>query len=274
MKLKYKKIILLTTMSTMGIGLLTLSITHDQTDAEESKGTNATTLSAMAQETDSEDNAATTFSSDLKSDLTADPSPTLSPTPTPLPVYDIEKDKYPKIDQLIQDYYTAKNNRDVEALKLLLSDPTKADTQEELQDKTEFIDDYRNIKTYTKKGFQEGTYIVYAYSEIKFTGINTPAPGLAKFYIITDKENKVKIFSGEMDEETQNYYDLRNSDEDVIALIKMTDEKSDKAIEKDEDLLNFWKNIDEVAGNGTSNDPDGDGDAVADSVTTAEGDSN
>jgi hypothetical protein len=159
----------------------------------------------------------------------------------------------------MQDYYTAKNNRDLKTLKTLLSDPSQADSQEDLQKKTEYIEEYRNIKTYTKKGFKEGTYIVYVYHEIKFTSINTPAPGLAQFYIITDADNKLKIFSGTKDPETQAYYDQRNEDEDVAALIEMTNEKGKKAIKEDEDLLNFWKSIDEMANSSGTDAAEGDG---------------
>lgn len=264
MKLKYKKIILLTTMSTMGIGLLTLSVSHDKSDAKESLSPNAKTQ--IMAETDTTDEDVTALSAQLSADITAVPTliatPIPSPTPTPLPVYDIEEaGTYPKIDKLVKEYYTAKKNSDVDSLKGLLSDPSQADSQEELQKKTEYIEDYSNIKTYTKKGFKDGTYIVYAYHEIKFTGINTPAPGLAKFYILTDSDNKLKIFSGEMDEETKAYYDERNSDEDVVNLIEMTDKAGKDAIKKDEDLKNFWKSIDEMANNSSDQ-------------TTGEGDSN
>ncbi len=268
MKLKYKKIILLTTMSTMGIGLLTLSLSQDKTGAEENINNKIAVQTVMSEETvvESETTAAadTAGATTLMIEPTSPPTPTLEPTPIELPVYDIQEDGYPKINNLIQDYYAAKNNRDVEALKVLLSDPTKADTQEQLQQKTEYIDDYRNIEIFVKKSYLDGSYIVYAYHEIKFTSINTPAPGLAKFYVITDQNGDVKIFSGELDAETQAYYNERNSDEDVIALIEMTDKKSDEAIESDEDLLNFWKNIDEMASDSATDTTD----------ETAEGDTN
>ena len=50
-----------------------------------------------------------------------------------------------------------------------------------------------------------------------------------------------------MDEQTKKYYDDRNNDEDVKAIIDMTNTKSDAAIKKDKDLKNFWKNIDKLA---------------------------
>ena len=256
MKLKYKKIILLTTMSTMGIGLLTLSLTHDKSEAMENLNPKVSMNSVYAKETGVVDNNDT--NAQVEATITNEPLvtvvPTEVPTPTPLPVYEIEKEGYPKINKLIEDFYTAKNNRDIEALKALMTDPSQTDSQEDLQKKTEYIDDYRNVKVYVKKGYQEGTYIVYAYSEIKFTSINTPAPGLAKFYVITTDDKSLKIFSGDMDKETQAYYDQRDTDKDVVKLIDMTDKKGDEAIKSDEDLLNFWNNMDAASGDTAAKD--------------------
>lgn len=258
MKLKYKKIILLTTMSTMGIGILTLSVSQDRPKAEEK--TAETMLSAeLLPEEKMADNRLLAAADEALSTPSAALTPTEAPTPTPNPVYSIEETgTYPDIDALFDSYYTAKNNRDIDTLKGILSDPNKVESEEQLQTKTEYIEDYRKIKTYTKKSMKEGEFIVYVYHEIKFTSINTPAPGLAKFYVITGEDNKLKIFSGDMDTETKAYYDERNNDEDVIALIEMTDEKSKKAVEKDEDLKNFWESIDAMTGNNNSQNAEGD----------------
>ncbi|HWT73545.1 MAG TPA: hypothetical protein VN258_02330 [Mobilitalea sp.] len=250
MKLKYKKIILLTTMSTMGIGLLTLSLSHDKSDAKESLSPKAAVNSIATDETAVEEGIADTqMAATVTIQPSVSPTPTAVPTPTPLPVYSIEENGYPKITKLVKEYYTAKNSRDVKALKALLSDPTKADTQEELQQKTEYIDEYRNIKVYVKKGFEKGTYIVYAYHEIKFTGINTTAPSLSKFYVTTASDDTLKIFSGEMDEQTKAYYDERSNDKDVVAIMDMTNQKSKDAMKKDEDLKNFWDSVAKMANN-------------------------
>ena len=154
-------------------------------------------------------------------------------------------------------FYKAKNNCDIDSIKKLLSDSTKVESKEDIQKKTQCIESYDKITTYTKKGYAEGTYIVYVYHEIKFTGINTSAPGLSKFYVITDQSNKLKIFSGKMDKTVQTYFDSRNNDNDVKAIIDMTNELSDKAVKKDKDLQSFWKNIDKLANKaaGTSDIP-------------------
>ncbi|MFT4143110.1 MAG: hypothetical protein QM644_01545 [Mobilitalea sp.] len=247
MKLKYKKIILLTTMSTMGIGLLTISLSHDKTAAEDNSGAAATMKAEVFDEESVGDDENVQVLGVADATSIAITTPTLAPTPTPLPVYPIEEEGYPKIEQLVKDYYTAKNNRDVEALKAISSDPSTVETQEDLQQKTEYIENYLDVKAYVQKGFKEGTYIVYAYHEIKFTGINTTAPGLSKFFVITDENNELKFFSGTMDEETQTYYNERSNDEDVVALMNLTNEKSQEAMDKDEDLKNFWTSVAEMA---------------------------
>ena len=250
MKLKYKKAILLTTMSTIGIAMLALSFHRDKPKAEVETGLQTILQTQISEDGSTGKESQTLFKATQEPTITptAALSPTVPPTPTEIPVYPIEQaGTYPEIDELFKNYYDAKTKQDVKTLKNILSDPSKAETEKELLSKTEYIEDYRKIKTYTKKGPKEGTYIVYVYHEIKFTSINTAAPGLAKFYVVTDENNKLKIFSGDLDAETKAYYDARNKDEDVAALIAMTEEKSDKAKAKDEDLQNFWKSIDEMS---------------------------
>jgi len=244
MKLKYKKMILLTTMSTMGIGILTLSVSNDKTNAKESMNSQV----VAEEENRLADSGVEAVASLLSVSVTPEPTkvPTMAPTPTPLPVYDIEPEgTYPEIDNLIKEFYDAKIKRDVDALNALLSDPSNGYTKEVLNSKMEYIAEYRNIKTYVKKGFKEGTYIVYVYHEIKFTSIDTPAPSLVGMYVVTGADGKPKVFSGQMDDETKAYYDERANDEDVIALIEMTNEKSEKALSDDEYLNYFWNSIKE-----------------------------
>lgn len=245
MKLKYKKMILLTAMSTMGIGVLTLSVSSDKTNAKESMNSQVVAESDnVTEDSVSEVNIASAFNVAVANEPTATPSP--SPTPTPLPVYPMEPGtNYPEIDNLINKYYTAKIKRDADAINALLTDPSNGFTKEDLNAKTEYISDYRNIKTYVKKSYKQGTYIVYVYHEIKFANIDTPAPGLAVLYVVTDEDGNLKIFSGKMDEETYEYYKERANDEDVIALVEMTNKNSEKAISDDEYLSFFWNSIKE-----------------------------
>jgi hypothetical protein len=257
MKLKYKKIILLTTMSTMGIGLLTLSISQENPRAEESLNQGITQESDVM-DTDASDLTDSAFA--LKEpDVTLEPSVTLTPTPTPsptptptpvpLPIYDFEEETPPEIVAFFKDYYVAKSSRDIDKLKAMSSDPSLAMTEDELKKGVAdlHIEDYRNIKCYAKKGYEEGSYIVYIYHEIKFTSILTTAPGLARDYLVTDSEGNLKSFCGEMDPVLREYYDERLEDDDVQDLIKYTEEKKKEAKKKDEALATYWEYLDNVA---------------------------
>lgn len=254
LKLKYKKVILLTTMSTMGIGLLTLSISKDHPEAKGNTKLEAS-MEASAMGTDNADiSMFATSVEDIAEEAIATVAPTQAPTPiptpTPLPVYPLEENN--AIDALFEDYYVAKSASDVDKLKSLYSDSNVAESLEQLQSKVLHIEQYDNIKSYSKKGIEEGSYITYVYHEIKFNSINTLAPGLAKFYLITDDQGQLKIFSSEMDPETKEYFDARNMDEDVQNLIQMTNQKSEEAKSKDEDLKIFWESLDNLASNETS----------------------
>ncbi len=251
MKLKYKKIILLTSLSTMGIGLLTLSISQDKSKLDEQiSATSGIVADAQVSE-DGDDLLAVSAiedTSDNTEDIEVTPVPTLSPTPiptpTPIPVYPLEERE--GLDAFIEVFFNAKATSDVDKLKSIYFDPSKVESREQLQKLVQYIEDYRNVKTYSKKSFEEGAYIVYAYHEIKFSSINTLAPGLSMFYVITDENGNFKIVS-DMEPEVEEYFNARNQDEDALELINNTNAKAEEAKAKDEDLMIFWNGLDELA---------------------------
>ena len=265
MKLKYKKMILLTTMSTMGIGMLTLSINHDQPKAQESsKMEEVSTLMNGAEDAGEFAVMEANLVAQDEPIVTPMPTeaPTPSPTPTPFPVSDLEE--LEQMDALFVEYYNAKAGRDIGRIASLCSDSTKSESLGELEKKVKYIEEYKNIKSYSKKSYEPGAYIVYVYYDIKFARINTLAPSLSKFYVVTDEEGNFRIYSEQMNQELKEYFDARNGDEDVLELIVMTDDKADKAKEKDEDLMIFWTGLDELS---QMNSEEGSNQAQGDAAT-------
>jgi hypothetical protein len=248
MNLKYKKAILLILLSTSGIGMLTVSIAPNSKLKDDSKAAATDVVSlSVAGNTEASSGAA------LSDDLSITPTQVLTPTPTlaptPLPVYDLEDKENPEIETLIKNYYDAKISCDLDKMKELMSNPDNVPTKKQMKKDIMYIEEYKNIKCYTKKSFEEGTYIVYIYYEIKFLNIKTPAPAVKKFFLITDDTGKIKIFSDKMDEETEEYYTLRDEDTDVQKLIDKTNNKSDKAKKKDEYLKIFWEQLEKSHNN-------------------------
>jgi hypothetical protein len=304
MKLKYKKAFLFTIICTMGIGLLTLSVsqvkpslkvsvnTNDANSKErfliDSNKSNSNKLNSI----ESKSSKSNSIESDsnyiessnlVRNNLISYKSnsqfnnisveakltmprliqipihyplfdmalytalghrPTFETKSSQPPVYELQEGGYPEIDAFIQEYYTAKINCDIDKLKSMSTNPTAVITKEHLQILIEGIEDYKNIKCYIKKSMIEGTYIVYAFQEIKFIGIDTPAPALSSFYLVTDDQGNLKIYDNEMDEELRTYYTERKQDSDVKKLIEMTNDMGDEAKAKDEDLFYFWDVVD------------------------------
>lgn len=236
MKLQYKKVILFILISTMGIGVVTLSVTpnhHSNNNSVVSASEDITPTVAVSQTPVT-----------LSPIITVSPAiPTLIPSPTPLPIYPLEEKGYPDITKLFTQYYKAKLNGDLEVFKECLSNPDKAPTQKQLKADAQFKEEYKNIKCYVKKGYQQGTYIVFVYYELKFVNIKTSAPAVTQFYVITDKDGKLKIYSDDLDKEIGEYYNARKQDEDVQTLSENTENKFAKAIRKDADLKTFYDNL-------------------------------
>ena len=153
--------------------------------------------------------------------LTPSTIPTSTPTPSPTaaPVYELEKGDNPKINSLFNDYYVAINGCDLNQLSRLVTDTESMKPIKVMEKETIFIDDIRNIVCY-----------------IKYMNIKNTYPKLDKFYLITDDNGELKIFTSKMDEYLKTYYDERDQDEEVTEIKESIAAKQEEVLEKDSDL--------------------------------------
>lgn len=156
-------------------------------------------------------------------------------------------DAYPEVNNLMKTYFNAKLNCDLETLLKIVSD-TETISEEKLQKENEYIEDYQNIKCYTKNGILEGTYIVYVYFEYKFYNIDTTAPAMIRMYVCTNEAGDVYIYNETVDGEIASYMEEINNSEDVVDLFAETDSRLKVAIESDENLMGFYTKLVEGVG--------------------------
>ncbi|MGB8452585.1 MAG: hypothetical protein WCD89_09655 [Anaerocolumna sp.] len=256
MKLKYKKLVVMVSMCTMGIGLVTFSISRPSDK------------STTVVEGSNED--AVKFRAGLDADISSAeiqsaaifPSTALTPTPAEEPQTQddlmvvksepLEKDAYKNINKLIKNYLNAKLGKDIDKFKPLVNDVSLIDLAD-IERKTKYIEAYKNVTCYTKKGPEEGSFIVYAYHEVKFTSIDTLAPAMNEFYVNTDEKGNPYIYVGEVDKDTEKYFnDVRDSDE-VMDLIFDVNEKLQLARNNDSGLDEFYLKLEESAKTVTMN---------------------
>lgn len=187
-------------------------------------------------DTNSEQNA----DSSENGDTSIEPSE--SATPTATPVDPLEKNAYPEVNTLINTYYKALGDRDVDTLKTLVDN---FDPSEEAKIKNaQYIDGYSEVEVYTKPGMTEDAYVVFAKYNYLCSGISTPVPALSQLYVVKDETGSYKISqTAENDATIQAYISELMGDEDVKKLVADTQEAYDSAQESDTDLKEFLDNL-------------------------------
>ncbi len=94
--------------------------------------------------------------------------------------YQVDVDE--AINELIRNYYTYYANGDIANLETVATPITDGE-KSFIQMYSNYVDSYDNLTCYTKGGLSEDAYLVSVYLEIKFDGVETPAPGLDFFYV-------------------------------------------------------------------------------------------
>lgn len=153
------------------------------------------------------------------------------------------------INALITQYYTAYAAGDVTTLSSIAT-PISANEQSYIGLFSQYVDEYQNIKCYTKTGLDENSYLVSVSMEIKFTGVDTTAPGLDFFYVRTNDDGSLYIDNlysqynlanqeNVLDTSIQNLIGQFESESDVMALQSEVQTRYDEALAADENLTNM-----------------------------------
>lgn len=130
----------------------------------------------------------------------------------------------PEINELIKNYYAAYAAGDIDTL-LTMASPVSENEQAYIALYSQYVEEYQNQIYYTKQGLDANSYIVSVYLEVKFTGVDTVAPGLDMFYVRTNEDGKLYI------DNLYSQYNMRLNesalDTSVNALIKEYTNKDD-----------------------------------------------
>lgn len=134
-----------------------------------------------------------------------------------VPEEPFEVNAYPDINNLIQSYYAALAEGNVEAVEALNSyvDDTEKIRIAEI---SKYIESYPIIEVYTKKGPAENSFLVYAYSHVKFFDYDNTVPGMQTFYICQREDGSYYINEGEEDDAVLEYIRTISLQDDVIDL--------------------------------------------------------
>lgn len=183
------------------------------------------------------------FSGEQEKDDTADVGSTEAETEE---LESFEVDQVEGLNELIINYFTAYAQGDLAALQNYAS-PVTENEQNFIAMFSQYVEGYEDIRCYSKPGLEEGSYLVSVYLKMRFTGVETPAPGLEFFYVRTDDNGALYIdnlYSSynrlnmelETAPEVMALIDTFQNDSEVLALQTEVQTEYDAAVASDEQL--------------------------------------
>lgn len=132
-------------------------------------------------------------------------------------VEELQVNAIPEVNALIQSYYQAVINGDVDAI-LGMSNSVDDTEKIRITELSKYIEGYPTIDIYTKNGPEERTYIAYVYYLVKFNDYESTAPGIQTFYICTNEDGTLYMNEGVVPSSVTDYINNVNMQEDVVEL--------------------------------------------------------
>lgn len=154
------------------------------------------------------------------------------------------KDQVLEVGELINSYFTAKQNADVETVYRLFG-RTDMEGAEALKSQyrytSRYTDGYENIVCYTKPGPAEGSYLVYVSYDLRFKNVETLAPGLFRAYVITSEEGTLQLADSSLQgEEVLKEFEEAEKTDELILLRTEIYAQLRQALETDPDLAGVY----------------------------------
>lgn len=146
------------------------------------------------------------------------------------------------VNQLVERYYEAKKSCDATALMALIY-PSMLIDEDELKVEAEFVEDYRNVVCYTLPGLDKDSYVVWVEFEYKFHGIDKAAPALNRMYVVRSTETDEYQIYASPDEKMLEHMTKLSKREDVKELSEKIEKRLNRALEADESLMSFYKQL-------------------------------
>lgn len=194
-----------------------------------------------------------------------------------IPLVPLEKDAVPGMREFFETYYKAVMDGDTETMGNMLY---YLDATEKLRAaETSKYTESASIEVYTKAGPNEGTYIAYVHSELKFYDYDRPLPGLRSYYVCTKEDGSFYINEDyELSESERRYMLEVQVQDDVIDLNNKVAAGYNDMVNGDRALADFLlelnsgikKNVGETLARveGTEQIASGEGDAEEDAQDT------
>lgn len=243
MRFKYRKLIITASCSAMLLGMVIFS-TKNSLDMRAASTPDATSVKTTSVVTD---NSTSTVkdekvTSELQTTVDTASEDAVKSTDNAKGVSILMKNAYPEVNRLISEYYKARLKVDKDKIGKLVDNVYYAGI-EELPQMMKNFEDIKLVDCYTIDGPEDKAMMVYASTETKIKGIDTPASGVDGFYVKPDANGVLKIILSPVTNEVQKIIDEDTKREDVVALLSDVNTKLAHEIKSDKKLSDFFDKL-------------------------------
>lgn len=154
------------------------------------------------------------------------------------PEFGLEEDAHPEIDGVVNEYYSAQADGDIDkvsSLNTYLNDIEKI----RISELSKYVESYPEIKVYTKPGMTDNSYVAYVCSKVKFENHDQLLPGMQTYYIGMDDSGNYYINDGTYDAAIYDYIKNITLQDDVVDLNNKVVVEYNDLLASDEDLNEF-----------------------------------
>ena len=130
----------------------------------------------------------------------------------------LEQDAYPEINTLMTKYFEAYASGDVSQLKNGLYRTMSEVETVTVEERAKYIDNISNLTVYTKPGPVAESYVVYAYTDVKYIGCDDSLPGIVSFYVCRSENGQYYINADDNTQSVMDYIKAVSLQDDVVDL--------------------------------------------------------
>lgn len=159
-----------------------------------------------------------------------------------VPEVDLELNAYADVNELITKYFQANADGDVDTISSIYAGLDET-TKIKIREVSNYIESYPTVDVYTKPGPVDGSYVVYAYTQVKLNDYEQTIPGMETMYVCTNEEGSLYINGDVVDDNVMDYIMEISLQDDVVDLNNKVAAEYNDMISNDTELATLLSDI-------------------------------
>ncbi|MCD8083242.1 MAG: hypothetical protein LUE86_07020 [Clostridiales bacterium] len=232
--------------------IVILAVDRGKNHRQETETTPTETMTETAQPTDlspeSDETESTPEAESSENDVESESESTAVPEPPaePEPPKILSQDSDPAILALMETYFTARAQADVEAMNRVygITNVSASDLETEqarMRNYSKYLDGFEQVATYVTNAPGEKLWLVYTTANIRFLTADTTAPMIMWCFVQADENGTYTILAEDaLTDEMLDFVNVTNHHQEVRQLASSVNTALKEALLSDEDLNEIY----------------------------------